>query len=161
MNQLNHKCNHHINMKKPATIFDHIANFTHKKVSWDKLSEEDQKSFSPYIINRWLSMHMDIIETVDMFQQYTIGPLSKKHIYQLYYEILPKANVRAKYIKGKKADKYNKDLVKFVRDHYDTSTRESESMIDILILTTEGLQSLVDAMKVYGKTEKEIKKLLK
>ena len=34
-------------------------------------------------------------------------------------------------------------------------------MIDILILTTEGLQSLVDAMKVYGKTEKEIKKLLK
>ena len=49
-------------MKKPATIFDHIANLTHKKVSWDKLSEADQKSFSPYIINRWLSMHMDIIE---------------------------------------------------------------------------------------------------
>ena len=148
-------------MKKPATIFDHIANLTHKKVSWDKLTEADQKSFTPYIINRWLSMHPDLIEIIDMFQQYTIGPLSKKHVYQLYYEILPKANVRAKYIKGKKQDKYNKDLVKFVKSHYQTSTREAESMIDILILTTDGLQSLVDAMKVYGKTEKEIKKLLK
>ena len=148
-------------MKKPATIFDHINHLTHKKKPWKDLSEADQKSFSPYIINRWLSMHMDIIELVDIFQQYTIGPLSKKHVYQLYYDILPKANVRAKYIKGKKADKYNKDLITFVKDHYETSKREAEGMIDILILTNEGLQSLVDAMKIYGKTEKEIKKLLK
>ena len=148
-------------MKKPATIFDHINHLTHKKKPWEDLSEADQKSFSPYIINRWLSMHMDIIELVDIFQQYTIGPFCNKHVYQLYYDILPEANVRAKYIKGKKADKYNKDLVTFVKDHYETSKREAEGMIDILILTNKGLQSLVDAMKVYGKTEKEIKKLLK
>jgi len=148
-------------MKKAATIFDHISQLTHKKKDWSQLSELDQKSFTPYIINRWLSMHPDLIETIDMFQQYTIGPLSKKHVYQLYYEILPNANVRAKYIKGKKADKYNKDLVTFVKDHYETSKREAEDMIDVLILTNKGLQSLVDAMKVYGKTEKEIKKLLK
>ena len=148
-------------MKKPATIFDHIAGITHKKKPWDKLSEADQKSFSPYIINRWLSMHPDLIETIDLLQRYTIGPLSKKHVYQLYYDILPKANIRAKYIKGKKLDKYNKDLVTFVKDHYVVSKREAEDMIDIFILTNEGLQSLVDAMKVYGKTEKEIKKLLK
>ena len=148
-------------MKKTATIFDHIANLTHKKVAWNKLTEADQKSFSPYIINRWLSMHMDIIETVDAFQQFTIGPLSNKHIYQLYYEVLPKADIRAKYIKGKKIDKYNTDLVTFVKDHYMTSKREAEDMIDILILNTEGLQSLVDIMKTYGKTEKEIKNLLK
>ena len=148
-------------MKKPATIFDHISGITAKKKPWEKLSELDQKSFSPYIINRWLSMHPDLIEYIAMFQQYTIGPLSKKHVYQLYYEILPNSNVRAKYIKGKKADKYNKDLVKFVKDHYVTSKREAEDMIDVLILTNKGLQSLVDAMKIYGKTEKEIKKLLK
>ena len=148
-------------MKKPATIFDHINHLTHKKKPWEKLSEADQKSFSPYIINRWLSMNEGLIEIIDMFQQYTIGPLSKKHVYQLYYDVLPKANVRAKYIKGKKADKYNKELITFVKDHYETSKREAEGMIDILILTNEGLQSLVDAMKIYGKTEKEIKKLLK
>ena len=147
--------------KKPATIFDHIAGITHRKKSWDKLSEADQKSFSPYIINRWLSMHPDLIETIDALQQYTIGPLSKKHVYQLYYDILPNANVRAKYIKGKKVNKFNKELVKFVKDHYEISSQEAEEYVGIFIRTTSGIQNLVDIMKSYGKTEKEIKKLLK
>ena len=147
--------------KKPATIFDHIAGITHKKKSWDKLSEADQKSFSPYIINRWLSMHPDLIETIDALQQYTIGPLSKKHVYQLYYDILPNANVRAKYIKGKKMNKFNKDLVKFIKDHYEISSQEAEEYVGIFIRTNSGIQNLIDIMKTYGKTEKEIKKLLK
>ena len=147
--------------KKPATIFDHIAGITQRKKSWDKLSEADQKSFAPYIINRWLSMHPDIIETVDALQQYTIGPLSKKHVYQLYYDILPNASVRAKYIKGKKVNKYNKDLIKFVRNHYEVNSQEAEQYVDIFIRTNSGIQSLVDILKSYGKTEKEIKKLLK
>jgi|TARA_R100000479_G_scaffold142421_1_gene78120 hypothetical protein len=147
--------------KKPATIFDHIAGITQRKKSWDKLSEADQKSFSPYIINRWLSMHPDLIETVDALQQYTIGPLSKKHVYQLYYDILPKASVRAKYIKGKKVNKYNKDLINFVKDHYQINSNEAEEYIGIFIRTNSGIQNLIDIMKTYGKTEKEIKKLLK
>ena len=148
-------------INKPATIFDHLANITWKKKPWNKLDEASQKSFSPYLINRWLSMNPDLIEIVDMFQQYTIGPLSKKHVYQLYLDFLPKAKMFAKYIKGKKMDKYNKDLVNIVGQHYQVPKTEAEDMIDILILSNEGLQSLVDAMKVYGKTEKEIKKLLK
>ena len=147
--------------KKPATIFDHLTGISQRKKSWDKLSEADQKSFAPYIINRWLSMHPDIIETVDALQQYTIGPLSKKHVYQLYYDILPNASVRAKYIKGKKVNKYNKDLINFLKDHYQINSREAEEYVDIFIRTNSGIQSLVDIMKTYGKTEKEIKKLLK
>ena len=106
-------------------------------------------------------MHPDLIETVDALQQYTIGPLNKKHVYQLYYDILPKASVRAKYIKGKKVNKYNKDLISFVKDHYQINSREAEEYVDIFIRTNSGIQSLVDIMKTYGKTEKEIKKLLK
>ena len=142
--------------KKTATIFDHIAGITHKKKLWDKLSEADQKSFSPYIINRWLSMHPDLIETIDLLQRYTIGPLSKKHVYQLYYDVLPNANVRAKYIKGKKQDKYNKELVKFIADHYQVAKIEAEEYIGLL-----KKDDLSNILKQYGKTEKEIKKLLK
>ena len=144
---------------KPATIFDHLAGISQKKKPWDKLSESDQKSFAPYIINRWLSMHPDLIETVDALQQYTIGPLNKKHVYQLYYDILPKASVRAKYIKGKKVNKYNKDLINFVKDHYQINSREAEEYVGIFIRTNSGIQSLIDIMKTYGKTEKEIKKM--
>ena len=85
-------------MKKPATIFDHITQLTHKKKEWNQLSETDQKSFTPYIINRWLSMHPDLIEYIAMFQQYTIGPLSKKHVYQLYLDFLQKAKMFASFL---------------------------------------------------------------
>ena len=114
---------------KPATIFDHLANITWKKRSWDTLDEASQKSFSPYLINRWLSMNPDLIEIVDAFQQYTIGPLSKKHVYQLYLDFLPKAKMFAKYIKGKKMNKYNKSLVTIVANHYQVSRIEAESYI--------------------------------
>ena len=63
---------------KPATIFDHLANITWKKKDWNSISELDQKSFSPYLINRWLSMNPDLIEIVDMFQQ--VKHLSKEEV---------------------------------------------------------------------------------
>ena len=148
-------------MKKPATIFDHLANITWKKTPWNTLDEASQKTFSPYLINRWLSMNPNYIEIVDMFQQYTIGPLSKKHVYQLYYDILPNANVRSKYIKGKKVDKYNKDLVKLIASHYNVNSQEAKEYTDLFKSTEGGLSHLNKLLKMYGKTDKEIKKLLK
>ena len=141
---------------KPATIFDHIANITWKKKPWSELSETDQKSFSPYLINRWLSMNINYIELVDMFQQYTIGPLNKKHVYQLYFDFLPKQKSFNKYIKGKKQDKYNKELVKLIADHYQVARIEAEEYISLL--EQSEISSL---LKKYGKTDKEIKGLLK
>ena len=146
---------------KPATIFDHLANITWKKRDWNSMSELDQKSFSPYLINRWLSMNPDLIEIVDLFQQYTIGPLNKKHVYQLYYDILPKQKMFAKYIKGKKLAKHNKELIKFIAGHYECSVHEAESYTDLFKHTNGGHKHLMALLKMYGKTEKEIKKLLK
>ena len=143
-------------MKKTATIFDHLGNITWKKTPWDTLDEASQKSFSPYLINRWLSMNPDYIEIVDMFQQYTIGPLSKKHVYQLYFDFLPKQKTFNKYIKGKKADKYNKDLVKFIADHYEVPKFEAEEYIGLL----EKVE-IISLLKKYGKSDKEAKSLLK
>ena len=141
---------------KPATLFDHLANITWKKKPWSELSESDQKTFSPYLINRWLSMNPNYIELVDMFQQYTIGPLSKKHVYQLYFDFLPKQKTFNKYIKGKKQDKYNKELVKFIADHYQVARIEAEEYISLL----EQIE-ISSLLKKYGKSEKEIKGLLK
>ena len=106
-------------------------------------------------------MHPDLIETIDMLQRYTIGPLSKKHVYQLYYDVLPNANVRAKYIKGKKMDKYNKDLVNFIKDNYQINSREAEEYVDLFKKTDGGINHLTKLLKMHGKTDKEIKKLFK
>ena len=143
-------------MKKPATIFDHLANITWKKTEWSTLDEASQKTFSPYLINRWLSMNPNYIEIVDMFQQYTIGPLSKKHVYQLYLDFLPKQKSFNKYIKGKKQSKYNKELVSHIAKHYEVARSEAEEYISLL-----GKDQLTNILKKYGKNEKEIKGLLK
>ena len=143
-------------INKPATIFDHLANITWKKTPWTSLNESSQKSFSPYLINRWLSMNPDLIEIVDMFQQYTIGPLSKKHVYQLYLDFLPKAKMFAKYIKGKKMNKYNKNLVRIIANHYQIANIEAEQYIDLMEQT-----EIIDLLQKYGKQEKQIKELLK
>ena len=143
-------------MKKPKTIFDHLAGITFKKTKWEDLTESDQKSFSPYLINRWLSMSPQLIEIVDMFQHYTIGPLSKEHVYKLYYDILPKGKFFTKYIKGKKSDKYNKELISFLAKHYQVSKSESEEYISLL-----SKDEISAICKKYGKTDKEIKQWLK
>ena len=143
-------------MKKPKTIFDHLAGITFKKTKWEDLTEADQKSFSPYLINRWLSMSPQLIEIVDMFQHYTIGPLTKEHVYKLYYDILPKGKFFSKYIKGKKSNKYNTELVNFIAKHYQIAKNEAEEYITLL--DKEQLQSLC---KKYGKSDKEIKQWLK
>lgn len=141
--------------KKPATIFDHLANLTHKKVSWDKLSEADRKSFSPYLINRWLSMNPDFIELVDMLQQYTIGILDKKQVYQLYYELLPRQKTFSKYIKGKKENKYNADLLKFICERFWVNKDEAAEYLELL-----PKEELISELKRYGNDDGTIKKLL-
>ena len=146
---------------KTATIFDHLANLTEKKTPWDRLSEADQKSFSPYLINRWLSMSPDLIEIVDAFQQYTIGELDRKHVYQLYQDILPKKRIFMKYIKGKGVDKYNKDLVEILCEHFEIPSREAEEYIDMLNGMDISTEYIKELLSRYGKTDQEIKKLLK
>lgn len=148
-------------VKKAATIFDHLAGLTYKKIPWNKLSDLDQKSFSPYLINRWLSMNPDLIEIIDMFQQYTIGPLSKKHVYQLYYDLLPKKKMFSKYIKGNKVNKYNPELVEFIRRTHMISKREVNQYLDVFLKDASGINFLKDLLRKYGKSDKEIKGILK
>ena len=144
---------------KARNIFEHISGITDKKTPWDVLSDIDKKSFTPYIINRWLSMNMDFIELVNELQRYTIGQISNEETYKLYYDILPKQKQFNKYIKGKKADKYNPALVELLSQHFLVSEAEAMEYIDMYQETS--LNTLKEIIKKYGKTDKEVDKLLK
>ena len=144
---------------KARNIFEHISGITDKKTPWDVLSDADKKSFTPYIINRWLSMNMDFIELVNELQRYTIGQISPEETYKLYYDILPKQKQFNKYIKGKKADKYNPALVELLSMHFLVSEKEAMEYIDMYQETS--LNTLKEIIKKYGKTDKEVDKLLK
>lgn len=144
--------------KKPKTIFDHLAGISHKKDEWNSLTEADQKSFSPYLINRWLSMQYDLIEVVDALQRFTIGPLSTKHVYQLYYDVLPAKRYFAKYIKGKASAKFDKELLTLIANHFQISKQEATDYLEIWL--TSDAEPLREILRKYGKTDKEIKKWL-
>ena len=147
-------------MEKDFTIFDHIGNITDKKLPISKYSEKNLKGWSSYMINRWLSMNMELIEIVNEFQKYTIGILSSKETYQLYYDILPKKKFYSKYVKGKKQDKFNKELVEIFSMHYKCSKDEAIEYLDILTVTGK-LSDIERIIKLYGKSDKEVKSLLK
>lgn len=145
--------------EKALTIFEHLSGITDKKRSWDKLTDADKKSFSVYLINRWLSMNMEFIEIVNEFQKYTIGQLQPAEVYKLYLDFLPKQKQFNKYIKGKKDAKYNSELIELITGYFLCSKQEAREYIDIYLLTNKS--ELTDIIKKYGKTDSEITKLLK
>lgn len=142
--------------KKGATIFDFIGGLTDKKKEWNKWSESDQKKFSVYIVNRWLSMRMELTELINEFQTYTIGLLRPQETYKLYHELLPNNKAFAKYIKGKSEDKYDAALISQIAEHYQVSKTEATDYIDLMDKI-----SCERILTMYGYSEGEKKKLLK
>ena len=142
--------------KKGATIFDFIGGVTDKKREWKKWSETDQKKFSPFIVNRWLSMRMELTELVNELQTYTIGLLRPQETYRLYYELLPTNKSFAKYIKGKSEDKFDKDLIAQLAEHYQVSKSEAGDYADLLDKV-----ALDRIITMYGYSDVEKKKMLK
>ena len=142
--------------RKAATMFDFIDGVTHKKREWSKWSETDQKAFSPFMMNRFLSMRMELTELVNEFQTYTIGLLRPQETYRLYFELLPNNKAFAKYIKGKSEDKYEKALVEQIAEHYQVSKSEAADYIDLMDKT-----QCERILTMYGYSDGEKKKLLK
>ena len=142
--------------RKAATMFDFIDGVTHKKQEWSKWSETDQKAFSPFMMNRFLSMRMELTELVNEFQTYTIGLLRPQETYRLYFELLPNNKAFAKYIKGKSEDKYEKDLVAQIAEHYQVSKSEATDYLDLM-----DKMQCERILTLYGYSDGEKKKLLK
>ena len=141
---------------KGASIFDFIGGLTDKKKSWDTWSETDQKRFAPFIVNRWLSMRMELTELVNELQTYTIGQLRPQETYKLYHELLPSNKAFAKYIKGKSEDKYEKGLIHQIAEHYQVGKSEAVDYIESM-----NKETLDRIISMYGYAEGEKKKLLK
>jgi len=136
------------------TIFEHIGNLTYKKVNPNTYAESDWKSYSPYMINRWLSMYKDYTHLIDQTQKYY--SLSKDIHYKMLLSILPKKKVFTKYIKSKKSEKYNSDLIDFLANYFEISKDEVKYYV-ILFEKPE----IIRILKKYGYADKEIKRMLK
>ena len=136
------------------TIIDWMNQLLVHKKSWNEFTEDEQKKFSPFIINRWLSMDKDFIEIVNVFQKYAIGTLEPREVYKWYCDILPRGKRFNKYIKGKRDKKYDKELVDIISSHFECSKLQTKQNLELI--SKEELKSILE---MYGKDKKTIKRL--
>tara|TARA_A200000159_G_scaffold163458_1_gene189741 strand:- start:2687 stop:3127 length:441 start_codon:yes stop_codon:yes gene_type:complete len=142
--------------KKAKTLFQHLSGLKESKTSWDSLSVMDKKTFEPFMVNRFLSMNMGLLELVNELQKFTIGQLSPRDVYKMYLDFLPKKRSFDKYIKGKKDDKYNSNVLEYLAKYYSVSQREVRDYLEIL-----SKDDITEILLKYGLDKKEIKKWVK
>ena len=147
-------------MGKPKTLFDHIKAVTQFQDPkyWDKLEESDKKTWSNYMIHRFLSMNKDWIETISEIQPFT-QTLEPKQLYQLLIGLLPKGRYYLKYTKGKKETKYESFLLELIQQDFQCSSSEALDYCEILYATREGRENIKYLCEKYGVEKKQITKL--
>ena len=138
------------------TIIDWMNQLLVHKTHWDDFTEDEQKKFSPFIINRWLSMDNEFLEIVNFFQKYSIGTLEPREVYKWYCDMLPKGKRFNKYIKGKKDKKYDAELLDIVGNHFECGKLHTKQYLELI--DKEELQEILER---YAKDKKTIKRLCK
>ena len=78
-----------------------------------------------------------------------------KAVYQFWCNVLPKKKTYLKYIKGKK-DKLNKEVIDYLVKYFEVSRLEASEYISLI-----PKDSLKNLLGEFGKTDKEIKKLIR
>ncbi|MDB4344448.1 hypothetical protein OAA18_00020 [bacterium] len=97
---------------------------------------------------------MDYIDIVNYVQK--VNPQSKKQIYSIYREMLPKRKVYFKYVKNENKRNYQ-ELAEYIADYLECSLGEADEYIDLL--QDVGVRSILWKMGVEeDETEKLIKK---
>ena len=134
-------------------IFDWLNQITYDKQPWNSFTEEDKKSFEPYMIHRFLSMNPEYIEFVNLVQVFQVT--DKEKIYNIYLYMIPRKKMFLKYIKSSLKKRQEK-LLGYVASYYECSLGEANEYIDIL--RENGVKDILNKM---GVDEKEQKKLLK
>ena len=99
-------------------------------------------------------MYKDYTYLIDCTQKYYSLP--KDIHYKMLSGVLPKRKVFTRYIKGKKTDKYNSDLIQFLATYFEISKDEVKQYM-VLLEKPE----IIRILNKYGYADKEIKKMMK
>ena len=142
------------------TLFDHLNAITYDKNPkyWDSLEDVDKKTWSNYMIIRFLSMNPDWIETIADVQPY-IQNAPPKAMYLCLSGLLQKKKVFLKYMKPVSADKYENWIIELVARYYEVSQLEAEGYLEILYQSTTGKLHIKEIAEAYGTDPKQITKL--
>ena len=146
---------------KSKTLFDHINHIREVKSDsyYDQLTEKEKRDFSKYTLLMGLSMDPDSIEGIAYLSQF-MEVIPNKQFYKTCCDLVPRGRKFCKWIKSTKS-KTNKELIDLLSSHLQIGKDEARDYCKILFKDQVGIEYLVSICSKYGKTEKEIDKLLK
>ena len=134
-------------------LFSWINELFVGKRNWDTFSDADKKKFSPFMVNRYLSMNDDFLSFVNYFQKYTIEIMPRKSVYQFYCKLLPKKKTYLKYLTGNKY-KIDDAVYECLVKYFEVSKKQALEYYRLM-----DKKDLKLLLKKFGKTDKEIKEM--
>jgi hypothetical protein len=142
------------------TLFDHLNAICDKKDPkyWDTLDESDKKTWSNYMILRFLSMKPEWIELIADIQPY-LQEVSPRAMYLCLIGLIPKTRAFLKYMKPASSEKYEDWIIELVSKYYNVSKLQAEEYYLILHQTTSGKTHIKEIAEAYGTDPKQITKL--
>jgi hypothetical protein len=141
------------------SLFDHVKHIRQIQDPnyYNNLSEDDQKSFNPFMIIRALSMDSHLVEDMASLYQY-FDKIPNPQLYTLLIGLVPKSFQYSPWIKSKFL-RHNKELLEVVAKRFEISTHQSNAYINILLRSKEGQEELVNICKAFGMEDSEVEKL--
>ena len=140
---------------KSKGLFDHINEIRtgRNPQYFATLTDIDKKTWSNYMVCRFLSMQPELVEAINDLQYYQ-DKLSPEHFYRLCIAVVPKGRGYYPYIKNQ-AEKHNKDLLTLLCTHFQESER---NVLEYLaLLPRDEVRKIVS---MYGYSEKDVENML-
>lgn len=135
------------------TPFDFLKLVHDKKIKWEDLTEDEQKTYNKFIINRALGFNNNMLDIVNRLQGYDVSP---KESFKYYQSMTGNKFRFNKWIKGKKINSYKPELLALVSGYLECSCKQAEEYLNIL-----EKKEIKIMLKHIGLQENDIKKLLK
>ena len=135
------------------TPFDFLRLVHNKKIKWEDLNEDEQKTYNKFIINRALGFNNNMLDIVNRLQGYDVTPKESFKYYQSMTGDKFKFN---KWIKGNKEKSFNPELLLKIAGYLECSKKQASEYLNIL--SKKETKSL---LKHIGLQDSEIKKLMK
>ena len=135
------------------TPFDFLKLVHDKKIKWENLTEDEQKTYNKFIINRALGFNNNMLDIVNRLQHYDVTP---KESFKYYQSMTGDKFRFNKWIKGSKDKSYNSELLFKIASYLECSKKQANEYLDIL--SKKETKILLNHI---GLQDSEIKKLMK
>lgn len=135
------------------TPFDFLKKVHDKKLKWEDLTEDQQKIYNTFIINKALSFNSNYLDIVNRIQHYTPTP---KESFKYFQSMINNKFKYNKWIKGQKTKSFNPQLLTLVSEYFECSSKQAEDFLSIL-----DKKETKQLLEHIGVQEDEIKKLMK